>query len=163
MDFQEGIQEIKECLSIWERVHDLDKVNIEALINHKINQLGECTQKQSATVVKNTSQALNLQGDLRDAKFHLESVKALITKLVQESTQRDGLKVTKFKEEPVFVRTSPDLSRLLAELIHGRISTARSPVCIGLQALPVERRRWSPVSTLRITWYSLVRSRFAAI
>ena len=109
MDFQEGIEEIKECLSIWESVWDLDKVNIEALINHKINQLGECTQNRSASIVKNTKQALSLRSNLRDAKFHLESVETLITKLVQESTQRDGLKVAKLKQEPEFVRTSPDI------------------------------------------------------
>lgn len=141
MGFQEDIQEIKQYLSIWTGVENLDKVNVEALINSKINLLGDSTQYQSISLVENIAQAVMLRDDLSVANFDLDSAKALISKLVQDSMRRNGLKHV---EDPALVGSGPDLSRPLADF-YGKVPCLHEIVSVEVDGVAMVTKAKSKI------------------
>ncbi|KAL8784079.1 MAG: hypothetical protein Q9195_009188 [Heterodermia aff. obscurata] len=99
MDFEKGIQEIKDYVAVWENIKGRDKFNVKSLINHKIDLLGSCTQDPNTTLVDDMVQVVKLRGYLDSKKFHLVSAEALISKLVQDSMCENGLE--SLQEPPV--------------------------------------------------------------
>ena len=127
MGFLGDIEEIEQYLTIWEKVRNLDKLNIKVLIDHKIKLLGEYTQDRNTTLAESIVEVVKLKDLLSATRFAPDSVETLISKMVQDSMLRNGLEVV---EEPELVRSCTWPSRSLAELTRDRFSTAKSLVCM---------------------------------
>lgn len=134
-DIQKKIEELKQYVTMWERLQGLETINLESLINHKIDSIRDCNQDQSVAGVEKWAQVVKLQQDLRDKST-----------LVQDSMRKNGLQ---FEEEPpveeppmeeppveqsILVRSGLYLSNPLIKLTLDRESGAKSLICMRLQA-----------------------------
>ena len=141
MGFQEDIEVIKKYLSILKSVTFHDKASVKTLIRHKVILLCDYdqgqTQDQSITLADNLVQALDLQSKLSDASFNLDTVKALVSKLILASMP---IGRPKSLGESVTVRSDPCFWRPLSVLIHDRTSTGKSLICMKLQKLMFQTR-----------------------
>ena len=131
MGFQEDIQEINQYFEIWTSVFNLDKLNVEVLINTKINLLSDSTEDQSLPLAENIAQAVMLRDELSKRGFDLVSSEGLISKLVQESMRINGLKLV---EESALVVSDPHLSRPLADF-YGKIPCLHEIVSVEVDGM----------------------------
>ena len=133
-EFEKDVWLIREYLSVWKQVSNVDKSNIEELINHRIESLGDSTLELNFTPIERLTEVVKLRNDLSAEKFFIGTAEVLISNLIQNMMPKHSP-----KSGPAHVRSSSYVSRLPVELIYDRNSTAILFGSMRLKALSWEK------------------------